>query len=208
MTSPWGMLTDLPVGAKALHRCRVRFDDRETWHVSLFPFFDANGEIKSLLFVRYDSATLHSVAFHPGVFEQPHPWATKRIRLPAGEVRALQPGHALERLVQLWHYDPWWVLAEPPFQRHSATPTLKRTNAVNRLPPKTASLAFDRSLTHVRSIQVHKDGDLETILWHSTWLRKSEAYEERAGFTRSRWVLAPFWSDRCGVSSLRFSKRR
>ena len=112
--------------------------------------------------------------------------------LPSEGALAIEPGHALERLTQLWHYDPWWVLAKPPFADHFATPALKRTNCVDRLPTHTEALAFERNLSRVHSVQVRRGDELQSLEWQSEWLR---ADDEMSLPARPRWVLDPLWAE-------------
>jgi hypothetical protein len=97
----------------------------------------------------------------------------------------------------LWHFDPWWLLANPPYEQHPATPTLKATNAVTHLPSKLISLYYRRDLSAIAGIAFRDKEEAHMRSWKSAWLPSDRppvaATTARAG---PRWVLAPAWAIR------------
>lgn len=200
MAALWDRLAARPIAAKRLHRCRLRFTDDVQWRASVFPFFERSGEVQLLLIVRYDAPQLYATQLRPDWIQSSHPWSVKRAESASTELTPLSEGDTLEQLAQLWHFDPWWVLRETPFASHFATPVLKATNCVERLPAQTRSLVFDPSLSRVHGVVLQEGTGTVTRLWEAALLRERDAAPERdaalgAGIlpVHGRWALAPIW---------------
>jgi hypothetical protein len=189
------MIATRPISAKRLHRCRLRFADGVQWRASVFPFFERSGEVQALLIIRYDAPELYAASYRADWIQYSHPWSVKRVLSPSTDLAPLTKGDTLNELARVWHYDPWWVLREPPFTNHVATAALQTTNCVDRMPRETRSLAFDPNLSHVHSITVHEGDHARTRLWETAWLpeRFEETYAVGMAPVRGRWVLDPIW---------------
>lgn len=93
---------------------------------SLFPYFDGRGTVRTVMLVWPASpwiAFLGPERIEIGTF------GSIRLRAELTELRDVEP-RELEQAAQLWHVDPWWVLAESRFYGHPAVPALKATNVV------------------------------------------------------------------------------
>lgn len=135
-----------PISARALHRRRVVLRDAALDDASLFPFFDDLGRVEATVLVWPGSAQILVLDPRPGLARCPL-WRPIELDAAYADLRDLAPSDD-ERLRDLDHFDPWWVLAEPRFALHRAIPALKATNCVDRLRPS-MHCAFTRDLARL-----------------------------------------------------------
>lgn len=183
------------VPAKRLHRCSVRHGHGKAWHGSVFPFFEAGGEVRAVLCVRYDEPGLFVATYRDGLLETGHPLLPRRVDFLVDDLQELQADAQLTQLTKLWHYDPWWVLSKPPFAAQAATQALKATNCVGDLPRSPKSLLFEPGLGRVHGMTVSEGDHTVTLPWQHSWLPTSPRQESPGNDMRPRrrWVLDPMW---------------
>jgi hypothetical protein len=134
------------VRQRSLHRRRFELLDRRVERASLFPLFDASGAVSALMLVSDEGASIQLVRWRPGLFTRgwlrPH-----RLDLRSSELEDATGDEAEER-IELWHFDPWWVLLEPRYARHPAVPALRYTN-IPGYDAEVTRVYFDASLSRV-----------------------------------------------------------
>lgn len=188
-----------PVRASRLHGTKLHGShDRR---VSIFPFFNAEGEVFSHMVTDKGAGKVLFVPHSETLVVIP---LAGRLRMDG--LRALDE-EAVSSVSGLWHYDPWWVLAEPPFSEHWATPALKQTNCVDYLEKDISSLSFSRDLSAVASATFDEPANVEIADrsgktpeskdWSSRFLSQPTSGPDRAdGSGRPpEWVLDPIWKD-------------
>lgn len=182
------------VNAKQLHSCPVHCVDERLERATLFPFFDREGSVEQLMLIDLNLRTLRVFPYHTGLV-RPHVFQkglTLRRRL--ADLPLMQPEDAI-RLGELWHFDPWWILGTPPFDKQATTPLLKTTNCVDWLPLSPPSVGFKRDLS--RTAWLFEDGSDEGIgrRWSADFLPEHHPEVDRPWqrVSPSRWVLDPIW---------------
>lgn len=195
------MISILSVPARRLHRRTIVVQDERLARGSLFPFFDSTGRVVQLMVVHPVSNDIFML-----------PWDKKVVRVPLlGPIRLTYLPTINECDIgiveRLWHYDPWWVLADERFRNHWATPVLKDTNCVEDLTVHLISVWFRSDLGRLNWVWL-KEGQREYTIrpWNALYLDPGRQTPVRSGTrigarrTHSRplrpeWQLAPIWED-------------
>lgn len=183
-----------PVSSHRLHERAVRLAHADRAEpCTLLPFFTREGQIERVMVVRAERSEL--LFLDPTEVKLHVPL---RGPVPLRSSTRVFSYEDVDRLVGLWHYDPWWVLTAPDAQYEPRSRILKQTNCVD-------SFVLDKytvqSLTY--------SNDLRRVVWlvcknsqGSVWKRFRPKYlpEQVPGFVSSgltrrppAWRLAPFW---------------
>lgn len=203
------------VGQHSLHDVRLEFLDQAVERASLFPFFDGEGTTRELMLTARDSSDILLFPYQPGRLRQrlfrPYRIALRRADLRDGSFEDAQ------RLATLWHFDPWWELAEPRYAHHSAVPTLRSTNVVG-FRETFDRIWFDSQLSRVRLTATGAGEETKVKRFSPGLLAKahhqrSQQSSQPAAFAEpsSEWKLSPFWqaaNHAGGPSVIRFRKWR
>jgi hypothetical protein len=114
------------VSQRSLKSCRLEFEDRPLEDASLFPLFDAEGRTRVVMITAEDNARIMLAEWAPGLFARDW-WWRNRLRLRFTDLNDASMWDE-DRFEDLWHFDPWWVLARERYQGHGAVPGLRSTN--------------------------------------------------------------------------------
>jgi hypothetical protein len=108
------------VSQRSLKSCRLAFEDRPLEDASLFPLFDEEGRTRMVMITAEENARIMLADWAPGLFVRDWPWRN-RLRLRFTDLDDASVWDE-ERLDDLWHFDPWWVLGEERYQGHGSVP--------------------------------------------------------------------------------------
>jgi len=128
-----------PISAEAMHQRMVSDDSGDVLSgITLFPFFDDQGKIRSWLMVQPKKGRVWVLE---GRFRKSWGGFTYR-----GSWRRPAPptDEELDRLRVLYHYDPWWLLTLPAYASEPWVPALKATNVADR--PDCEGLTYTEAL--------------------------------------------------------------
>ncbi len=191
----------LAVRQSRLHDVALAIGGLRTPGLSLFPFFDDGGSVQAAMvtsdadgrIVLLDRSRLSravgsrrawSVA--QGLLLDPSHWADLST-LDAVDVE------------ELWHFDPWWELAEARYDGHPAVPAIKQTN----LPAYDGELSevwFDRTLSRVVWFVWGEGEEARQRPFRPRLLaaarearRRESAPPSRVAPSREGWRLRPYW---------------
>lgn len=191
------MIVPIPVFAGGLRGRRLQAEDGEIDAATLFPMFGRDGTVHHVMVVDEQSSDIRFL--DPGQVAARVPmWGA--IRLECGLGCLAWSEEELPAMVgRLWHFDPWWMLAEPRYPNSRAIDLLKATNCVDKMAWPVRGLAYDRKLRKVTWQVGRKQGRFEIGRFtpdslpaeHPT-LPESEGPPD----SRSGWRLDPFWLDR------------
>lgn len=178
-----------PCSATALHGVSLRIGEKKYEEASAFPYFTAGGLVQRYMLILPKSPEIFDLEARPGALER-HWWG---LAVAAGH-EPLPLGTRAGALGTLWHYDPWWVLADKRFAGHPAKAALKATNMVDRLERGTFDLLYRRDLSAVTG--------LRTWSWRWPWLRQlpwrdgllAEPSPPAQQSPPNTWQLAPRWT--------------
>lgn len=185
------------VGQHALHDTSVDFLDQRVESMSIFPFFDAKGNTRALMLTETESGEILLVPYRPNLFKRLL-LRPKQIRLKRADLRNRGFDQA-QRLAKLWHFDPWWELADERYSHHSAAPLLRSTNLLGFGRPFDR-LWFDSSLSRARLVAVGS-GEETKLKRFSPKLIENVRSQRRvlpeprraSKSLRQEWKLRPFW---------------
>lgn len=182
------------ISQHASRACRLEFEDRVLERAGLFPFFDREGRVRLLMITSEESGRIRLAGWAPGVFRRRWP---RRFLLRLRFTELAEASADDPRLDDLWHFDPWWVLAGDRYALHDAVPILRSTN-IPGYDPSVERVWFSRDLARVAYV-VSQSGE-------SSGIRRFEpgvlAPSIRARFSvparppdnaRVEWRLRPFW---------------
>ena len=180
------------VRQRSLKSCRLEFEDRPLEDASLFPLFDEEGRTRMVMITAEENGRIMLADWAPGLFVRDWPW---RNRL---HLRFTDLDDALvwdeERLDDLWHFDPWWVLGDQRYQGHGSVPVLRSTN-IPGYDATVSDIAFDPDLGRAayvvsRPARVRRFTP-ETL---AAMARSRRAAHERPPApVVAGWQLRPFW---------------
>lgn len=191
------MKTFFPVEARRLHGRPVRLRDATALvEASLFPFFDSDGLVTSLMLVWPAASSILMLEMEPGRVRVPW-FGPIEIDADFAEQGDADAARARTLAGGLWHWDPWWVLRAARYAGHPAVPVLKATNCVDRLPEGVAGCYFARDLTQVmgfaRRGALRAEVQIDATLMDSLPASGSERPKAVAGASPAGWRLDPFW---------------
>ena len=185
------------LGQHSLHDFPVQLLDQRLEKASLFPLFDGEGVTRSLMLTYRDSSDILLVPYRPGIFRR-RLFGPNRMSLKRSDLRNSRFEDA-ELVAALWHFDPWWELAEDRYAHHPAVPTLRSTNIVG-FEKSLSRIWFDSGLSQARLVAI-RAGESRRLKGFSPGLledaerkRVATTSEQAAsGKPRSEWKLRPFW---------------
>ena len=178
------------------------FRDGRLNRATVFPMFDVEGEVKSLLVVDHVDGRLFALLWTPGLIYKPWFQVFRVERsLKALEEVTLEQAYELS---ELWHFDPWWLLAEPDFATKEEAPILKHTNCVSHL-TGVEELSFTADLSRISygrvkdagGVQIRSVQEMELPL--PIKLAADKNRTRAASLRQGEWQLRPFWNRRQAV---------
>ncbi len=190
------MIVPIPVFAGGLRGRRLQAEDGTVEAATLFPMFGHDGTVHHVMVVDEQSSDIRFLDSRQVAARVPM-WGAIRLQCDLGSLARL--GDELPPMVgRLWHFDPWWMLAEPRYRNIQAADTLKATNCADKMAWPVRSLAYDRKLRKVIWQVGRKQGQFEIGRFtpealpaeHPT-LPESEGRLDSSG----GWRLDPFWLD-------------
>ncbi len=191
------------LGQHSLHDIRLQLVDQRIEQTSLFPFFDREGSIRALMLISQDSGDIALVPYRPGLFLH-RLFRPSRLDLRRADLRNSRFRDA-HRLARLWHFDPWWVLADKRYAHHSAVPTLRATNIVGFDKPFDR-IWFDSVLSRALLVASGRGEATKVKRFSPGLLDKAEGKRSRsisqatAEKSSSEWRLRPFWETAGGAT--------
>lgn len=182
---------------KSLVRRPLVFRDGRLDQATLFPMFDSEGEVLTMVIVDHLGARLFAQPWSPGLVWKPW-FRALHIDCSLESLEELSAKDAYE-ISDLWHYDPWSLLAAPEFARNSATPYLQHTNCADHL-KGVNFFFFDSALAGASSVFVHRNGQALSVMFADLEMPEPVPYGDhlRSWGSRGReigeWQLRPFWN--------------
>ena len=189
----------IPVSARGLHRRTIRANDSVLDNGTMFPFFDCDGQVSSLMVTALESLDIWLMPWAAELVIVP-PFGAIQLRTNLASHRAARPSDAGSALAT-WHYDPWWLLAADQFSdRREFVAALKATNAVNRMTVDVRQLWFARDLSRVRFVVTGRGLTGASSRWRSNLLLATRPSPPVRGQPtaerqpRGFWQCDPIWS--------------
>ena len=178
-----------PVRAQRLHRCHLRTRHETIENATLFPFFSRGGQVQHIMVVAADLTELRT--FAPAKVSVSIPfWGPIQV---AGHLEQLN-ARLLDELGRLWHFDPWWLLADARFQGEAAVPLLKRTNCVDVFSKRVSGMFYRRCLDRLVWVSERsKDGMTIKVYRPEMLPNREELTASPRAHRPVGWVLSPFW---------------
>ncbi len=190
----------LPVTARALHRRRIRLRDYLLERASLFPFFDREGRVQSLMLVWPPAPEIVMLPYEPGLFRIRW-WDEIELRASFASLRDLGAIETIGAVaaVWLWHYDPWWVLRAACYDNHPAVPALKATNCAGGFLKPVYGCVFSSDLSRLIRVTTRSGSasglaavDRTSIAFTPDLLPDDPSIGRPVKAVRE-WTLDPFW---------------
>ena len=186
------------VSQKSLMSCRLELDDRSLEHAALFPLLDDEGRTQLLMITAQESGRIMLADWAPGLFVRGWAWRN-RLRLRFADLSDASMWDE-ERLEELWHFDPAWVLGDERYHGHGSVPALRRTN-IPGYEPDISGFGFDGTLERAAYVSRSKPGETASVrrfnagtLTEAAAKRRRAAHEPRGAVGVSvGWRLRPFW---------------
>ena len=182
-----------PIGQNRLIDSESNFTDG-TRPISLFPFFDGQGEVRCLLAIDQNAGEVRVVPLDV------------EIRVPlAGTVRVatgwleLLPMEDVNLIHQTWHFDPMWKLDQPTLLHHPMRDALRETNCVNDFPWPVDNVYFVSTLKQVGWLHKHTKSENTWTRFKPNHLPPAPSLVDGLWMTnlqrpnRTQWVLNPIW---------------
>ena len=182
------------ISQHALRNRRLDLEDRVLDRACLFPLFDEGGRVRLLMITAEESGRILLAPWVQDVFRRRWP-RRYRLRLPFTELRDALPDD--QRLEELWHFDPWWVLNDERYRTHDAVPAIRRTN-IPGYDTTLQRVRFAPDLAKVAYVVVGS-GDSQAIRRFNTGLLTPSVHARPRVPVRPpddrpiEWRLRPFW---------------
>ena len=169
-------------------------------NASIFPFFDASGQVKQLMVLLPDSNTAFMIPFEKGLASVSLMGAVK-LSMDSAEVKS-QSNFTSQQMDHLYHYDPNWHLSHERFADYWAKDLIKQSNCADHLDENVRHLIFSKDLSVVKRF-VMKSGLINLfrpvraeILLESLRPMPSESGDPSEPLNWG-WRLDPIWKDWC-----------
>ncbi len=193
----------LPAAARSLHNRRVRLHDFVIERASLFPFFDREGEVRSLMLVWPPSRKIVMLD-HRSDLARVRFWGEIQLCASYASLRDVCDERADGAVgsTWLWHYDPWWVLRADRFHDHPAVPALKATNCAGGFLKPVYGCYFSRDLSRLVGVTTKARTHTGLSALDTTYRvfspellpeKSSLAGPPRPPRPAKEWTLEPFW---------------
>jgi hypothetical protein len=184
----------LPVSSSSLRARALETPERSIAKAALLPLFDREGKVRRVIFL--DPSAPGIWFFDPAVVRVRIPlWGPIRLDSGPGELQLLSPG-GLAALGEVWHFDPWWLLADRRYARSEVAATLKATNCFEPLSKTGQRLLYRWNLCRAGWIATRDKGYVRL----GPLLADLPPAERPCPVAAPRvarpgvWVLDPFWA--------------
>jgi len=189
----------LGTSATRLHQRKLQGPAGSSFgRASVFPFFTAEGEVRWVLFVPTEPVGMRLFRWAPGRFHTPW-FKALRIAEPNAAKPMVEPSDA-SVLQDLWHYDPWWLLAADSFRGHAAAGLLRATNCAEVIATPSGGavqlVTYERDLSRVEKVLFGSGDNAVWKPWTTELLPATYPPRPRhaSGRGRRRWRLDPLWA--------------
>jgi hypothetical protein len=185
----------LSVSAKALHQRTLRVGKERHPGATMFPCFDQAGNSSHVLIIHRDSDQIFLLPWRPGDFA--NRWfSAMSLRVETAWLKPITE-EAVADLDNHWHFDPWWLLTAPRFEKHWAVPPLRATNAVGRFNANVCKLWYHRNLGRITWIQVRSHSEFNLQRWRPSLLPDQRTTRDSKTDRRRTvgWQFDPVWQN-------------
>lgn len=190
---PFGLVTQ-----RSLKSVRLELEDRPVERASLFPLFDVDGRTRVVMVTAEESSRIMLADWTPSLFARD--WRRRnRLRVRFADLSDASTWDE-SRFVDLWHFDPWWVLGDERYHGHGSVPGLRRTN-IPGYDISISGLTFSGDLGRA-SYLTKGSGDSMRVRRFRPDTLAAVALNRRRSHDRPRaaavvgWRLRPFWQFR------------
>ena len=184
----------LPVSSSALRARTLETPERSIRKAALLPLFDREGKVRRVAFL--DPGATDIWSFDPAVVRVRIPlWGPIQLDSSPGELQLLSAG-GLAALGEVWHFDPWWMLADRRYDRSEVAAMLKTTNCFEPLSKTGKRLLYRWNLCRAGWIITKEKGTVRL----GPLLADLPPAEPPCPVAAPRvarsgvWVLDPFWA--------------
>jgi hypothetical protein len=115
---------------------------------SIFPYFDASGEVKQLMVLLPDLKTAAVIPFEKGLASVSLMGAV-RMSMDSAEIGS-HSNFTSQQIDHLYHYDPNWHLSHERFADYWAKDLIKQTNCADHFKENVRQLIFSSDLSAVK----------------------------------------------------------
>lgn len=163
---------------------------------SIFPFFDASGQVKQLMVLLPDANTAFMIPFEKGLASVSLMGAV-RLSMDSAEIES-HSNFTGQQIDHLYHYDPNWHLSHERFADYWARDLIKQTNCADPLKENVRHLIFSNDLSVVkrfamrsRIVNLFRPVHPEILLasFHPTPSETGDLSDPVKG----QWRLDPIW---------------
>lgn len=113
----------------SLYPSFIQIRDSHLEGAGFFPFHNRDGSVHAYMLVWPESRRIVMLDAREGLVKSTVPLV---LDVATADLKDLSKDD-FDQYGRLWHYDPWWVLAEKRYRGHPAVPVLKATNTVDYL---------------------------------------------------------------------------
>lgn len=144
------------IRARRLLGVTVRARDGVRSAVAVFPMFDRNGQVRTVMLVRRRAGRILLLDQAPDRFSA----GRRGFVTVDAEWPELEEADAAKAAAcgELWHFDPIWVLDSGPLPSHPATPALRGTNAAGRFLDPVRRVVFSPDLSFATEVVLEGSG--------------------------------------------------
>ena len=183
------------VSQRSLKSCRLEFEDRPLEDASLFPLFDEEGRTRMVMITAEENARIMLANWAPGLFVRNWPWRN-RLHLRFTDLDDASVWDE-ERLHDLWHFDPWWVLGDERYQGHGSVPGLQSTN-IPGFDPTVSDIVFSGDLERASYVLKASGHSVKVRRFTADTLvaigrRRQATPEPPRATVAAAWRLRPLW---------------
>ena len=183
----------MTVTASRLRSCKVYLRGSRLKAATIMPFFDCTGRVQQIMLLQAGSCEIRFLELIPGRIAVTW-WGPIQISASLADFNFLEQDGIIS--LNLWHFDPWWLLTQGGYRFHALTPCLKQTNCAEKFGTAVSEVRFSSDLSRlVTVVEKHWQGYSLCCFDGSLLPPGPFGSESIPDKLESEWQLDPVWKD-------------